>query len=273
MSKRCCTVAFNEQSECVIALKDQGEVKLLALQESAEALLNFTKKQHLSGTNTTCLLSSRDFQLFKVKKPTVPAAELKEALIWQEQSRFSEAVDQLAIEYFDCPSEPKQTGQRVFIFSTNQNNLKARFQTLDSAQLEVNDITTPGLSYGKYIQKQFPQQDLVVLCHLFKDLTQAQVFYQGALVEVARLPLYQPGNVKDVITSLSELLSNKLAAWEAEPLWVINSGLWNDEAISKKFTDGLTGEVRGLTHEQLDSLEQDRSCAFHHAVFGVLSHE
>lgn len=100
---------------------------------------------HLELYHCSLLLSSGEYQLSQVEKPSVPDEELKQATSWKIKDVIDYPVDQATIDVIDIPSDPSNSRRQANIYvATARNELIADYmqRLLDFAgtNLEVIDI-------------------------------------------------------------------------------------------------------------------------------------
>ncbi len=203
------------------------------------------KASGLVGAKARAVLSSRDYQLLRVKRPSVAAADMKEALLWQEQAHFSVPADQLIIEFVDCRTAGGD--KQIYLIAVSKPALQLRYDALKLAGLDVKNLTIPEFVYGEYIQQNMPSTRLVIWVHLFADKSQALAYLDGDLVATSKLP--QESDERRRVLSL--FYDEQLAGFQEESVWLMNA-----EALP----------LRSL--EDLSLITDSRVMAMNHAYYG-----
>ena len=259
MRRRVC-VSFDHDS-CFLACINEHRLVFrgpLAAEDLPESI-----KQGKCSFHTRGVLASRDYQLFRAKKPAVSSAEMREALLWQEQEHFLVPADQLIIEYFGCHTHDSE----VYVVAIPKPILQRRYDVLLAAGLNVQNLTIPEFVYADYIRTYLSTQPLVAWVQWFADHAQVLCYWQGNLVANMRLPK----EVHELQRSLQLFYLDHLRSFQETVCWLIHS---HDAQLHTELTPVLQGEVKPLLFSDL-GIEQDdialQNSAMNHAIVGAIT--
>lgn len=284
MSSQVC-ISFAHSSCCLaVAQNNQQQVDSGIFYDD---LKDRVRARQLTSVQTLAVLADGDYQLLKAKKPDVPESKIKEALLWQEQARFSLPVDQIILEYFEYREANGE--QKFYLVAVAKQQLQAKYQLLNASGLKLTRITIPELVYASYVQANLSQYASVIWVNLFADQSRALLFANGSLASTLRLPILEQEAVGQALklfyheqalafvkpgvkTRIAQ--SNPSSDHEADNiLCVINSLDGNLSKALLADLDGKMGKVK-LFDFPIDNVENsagDSSISVSHAVYGVLT--
>lgn len=240
MSK-CCTLAFHQTAVTVASTNTTLLLSSVALGEEFERYVNHND---LRAKRIVSILNQADYQLLRVKKPTVRTEEMLTAILWQEQAQLSLPIDQLFIDYIECPNITEE--KRIYVIAIAKRVLKERHQALLAAHLQPIKITVPELIYAQYVQKYYAKEAMVVWVNFFADCAQALAFYRGELLATLRLPKLDTAFVPETcITALNLFYFSEIKPFSVEPLWVFNGMI----SIESTMLESLTGRKQCLKND------------------------
>lgn len=263
---RHCFLAVHNQQIC-LAISGQREIFYL---EDWSLLGAFVKSHKLFGLECTSYLSMKGFQLLKTKKPCVAQKELIEALKWQEESRFSQPVDQLVVDYLDIPTNSQ--AKEVFAVAIARAYLEEYHDALESAGLRSSVISISPLAYSQYIKNKLSTYPIVVWINLFDGVQVANAYHNGELIESMRLPSSNKDWEVGSGDILKRIYDEKLANMSKNVCWVVNS---LDNELPNKIQKDLPGEVVGspvLESEWRQVAQPSWTALSSDVVFGALGH-
>lgn len=247
-------------------------------------------KEKVSSLNkvsaqTLLILAGGDYQLLIAKKPDVPEAKMHEALLWQEQARFSLPLDQIILEYFECRETKGE--KKLYVVAVAKQQLQNKYQLVSSAGLKVARITIPELVYASYVQQELSNYACVTWVNLFPDQSRALFFVNGGLASTLRLPkleqsesqsnqqaiaqalnLFYHEKILPFINSSSVEVSDNIADSVA---WVINS---SESKLAKALaSEKLPGKIvlPSLSVSLNGDLSLSNEIAISHASYGVVT--
>ncbi|MES2205111.1 MAG: hypothetical protein V4496_07845 [Pseudomonadota bacterium] len=271
MSK-CCAIAFHQTG---IVLSGMGRSKVLQLCATTSELEQCVSQQGLRSKAVVGVLGPSDYQLLRIKRPTVQANEMMSAILWQEQARFSLSVDQLAIDYVECPSITNAE-KRLYVVAVAKRTLRDRYQALLGAHVQPMKITLPEFMYAHYSAKKYASESVVIWVNYFQDAPQVFAFYQQELIATLKLPKIDSAVMSEAcLTALNLFYLAEVKAFSAAPLWVMN-GLFTIEAA---MLTQLNGRVAWTISEaESDSfysqaLKRYNHSTISHAYYGMMANE
>ena len=242
----------------------------------------------MTGAQTLAVLANGDYQLLIAKKPDVPESKIKEALLWQEQARFSLPLDQIILEYFECREIKGE--QKFYIVAVAKQQLQTKYQAMNAAGLKVTRITIPELVYASYVQRELRSYACVIWINIFPDQSRALLFANGGLVSTLRLPKIEQEADEANQEAMSQALklfyheqallftgvesdADSLQAPDHAPgnlVWAVNCF---DAVLAKALSALLPGQVTllDLPAALAGDLSLSKEIAISHAVYGVVT--
>lgn len=272
MSK-CCALAFHQ---AFVTLSDIGQSSLLQSVAINNDLKQCVSQNGLSGKKTVGLLGQSDYQLLRIIRPAAKASGMVSAILWQEQARFSLPIDQLFIDYLECPSMSHE--KRLYVVAVAKRILKERYQTLLNASLRPIKLTLPEFIYANYVSQRFASEPCVVWVNYFPDAPQVFAFYQRELVATLKLPKIETAVMSEAfMTALNLFYLAEVKSFSSSPLWLINGVFSIESSMMNQFI----GRVKWLkdeanTHSNINyiqTLEQYNHSTVSHAYYGMLANE
>ena len=272
MSK-CCALAFHQLS---VTLSDIGKSSVLqsvAVNHELEACVN---QNGIRGKRAIGILGQADYQLLRITRPSVRDNEMVSAILWQEQAKFSLPIDQLFIDYLECPSFTNE--KRLYVVAVAKRTLKERYQTFSNASLQPIKITLPEFIYAHYVLKQYASEPLVIWVNYFQDAPQVFAFYRQELVATLRLPRMEAATMSEAcMTALNLFYLAEAKSFSASPLWVMNGIVNIDPSMLNQFT----GRVQCLNAQAnlnvnvnyFQVLQQFNHSTVSHAYYGMMANE
>lgn len=266
---QCCTIAFQQDALTIAANKKN--FLLSSLMSTSELALN-VQKNNLRRERTVAILPTTDYQLLRTKKPLVPDAEMSTAILLQEQSKLSLPIDQLVVDYVDCPVLDGE--KRIYVVAVAKRVIKDYYQKLLHASLQPIKITVPEFIYGHYIQRYHSLEKTVVWVNCFQCGSQAFAFYEGELMATLRLPKIEQATLSAAsMNALNLFYSAEVKKFSTSPLWLIN-GVCTIEATMLSQITGKVVEVLKAAHvEYQQRVMSAHSDTVSHAYYGVLANE
>lgn len=237
MSK-CCALAFHQT---FVTLSNQGQSNVLQSVAISNELKQFVNQNGLRGKKTISILSPADYQLLRVKKPNARENEMSAAILWQEQSKLSLPMDQLVVDYVECPSMSNE--KRIYVAAVAKRALKAVYQTVLDVGLQPVKITLPELMYAHYVQRNYASEATIVWVNYFQDAAQVLAFYRGELIATLKLPKVEVAVMSQAcITALHLFYLAEVKSFSESPLWLMNGLL----TIEDSMLNQLSGRVQCL---------------------------
>lgn len=268
MSK-CCALAFHQTA---VTVSNTGESVLLSSVALNNELKQCVSQNGLRGKKTIAILSQADYQLLRVKKPDVRENEMLTAILWQEQSRLSLPIDQLVIDYVDCPSMTNE--KRIYVAAITKRALKGVYQALLEVNLQPVKITLPELVYAHYVQKKYASEAAVVWVNYFQDAAQVFAFYRGELIATLKLPKVEAAVMSEAcVTALNLFYLAEVKPFSTSPLWIMN-GVFT---IESSMLDQINGRIQWMNAEPnsnyCKTLERYNHSTVSHAYYGMMANE
>lgn len=268
MSK-CCALAFQQTEVTVASMSTSLLLSSAALGEEFERYVNHNA---LRGKKTIGILNQADYQLLRIKKPTVRTKEMLTAILWQEQAQFSLPIDQLVVDYVECPTVVGD--KKIYVVATAKRLLKERHQALLNVHLQPIKITVPELVYAQYVQKYYAQEMMVVWVNYFADCAQALAFYRGELFASLRLPKMDTNFISEAcVTALNLFYFSEIKPFSVEPLWIFN-GLFE---VEPTMLEPLNGRKRYLKNDDNADFYKILATYNHssasHVYYGMMANE
>jgi hypothetical protein len=257
-------VAF-DRDDCCISYEKQGNLcEELVSRESLSAAIQGLNKQ---GADAIAVISECDYQLLKVKSPSVSETEMKEALLWQEQAKFILPVNQLVIEYVKCKKSIDR--DMLHLIAVAKKPLKANYDTMTLSALKLNKIIIPELVYANYVETHYPEKGAVVWLNFFEDCAQALLFNEGDWVASLRLPELEKGELKAMIAPLQLFYQEQVAVLSKEVLWLVNGPAFEGEIEQ---LNSLPGEVKKMNSVKEAASEASKlnRAVISHAIYGAM---
>lgn len=272
-----CVLAFHQTSAIVLESEISSVSQPLAIPNE---LKHYVNQQGLQGNKTVGILAPSDYQLLRITRPEAQASEMVSAILWQEQAKFSLPIDQIFIDYLECPEVVTTSAtqeKRLYVVAVAKRTLKERYQAFLTASLLPFKITLPEFVYAQYVSKNYASEPLVVWVNYFQDAPQVFAFYKKELVATLRLPKIEgPDMTESCLMALNLFYLAEIKRFSASPLWLMN-GVVN---VSETCLQQITGRVHYLKDNEnikassyLKSLEKHNHSTVSHAYFGVLAHE
>lgn len=207
-------IAF-DQDRCFLMQTDKDdEIQSVLIPDVAKIIRNIGAV----GIGTRAILGPEDYQLIRAKKPAVPIAGMKEALLWQEQAHFLMPVHELILEYREC--RVLGSPPMVYVIAVSKSALQSRYDVLQAAGLSVLNITISECVYAEYIQAHYPGAALVVWVHISQAKAYAVAYVAGDLAAIIRLP---SANLEEQARTLMQYYEHHLKGFDQEPLWLVYS--------------------------------------------------
>lgn len=268
MSK-CCALAFHQT---FVTVSDVGQSNVLQSFAINNELESSVIQNGLRGKKAVGILGQTDYQLLRVKRPEVSAREMLSAILWQEQAKFSLPIDQLIIDYVECPSMTNE--KRIYVAAVAKRTLKERHQTLLNVNFQPMKITLPEFVYANYVQKYHSSESMVVWVNYFSDAPQVLAFHQGELVAALRLPKIEAAVMSEAcMTALNLFYLSEIKPFSASPLWLMNGMFTMEDSMLSQ----INGRVQWLSVEPgsiyRQALERYNHSTISHAYYGMLAHE
>jgi hypothetical protein len=267
---QCCSLVFHQTAVTIADINPS-----LSLSSVAVALEEFTQyvNQHsLRGKKTLAMLSPADYQLLRVKKPESRSQEMLTAILWQEQSKFSLPIDQLVIDYVECPTTTDE--KRIYVAAIGRRTLRQYYEMMLNVGLQPIKITLPELIYAQYAQKYYVNETTIIWINQFPDAIQVIAVYQGELVATLKLPKTEHAVISEAsITSLNMFYLTEIKAFSTSPLWLLN-GIFSVDPDVLEQLNGRKQWLRNETHEVFyKSLERFNHSSASHAYYGLMANE
>lgn len=95
----------------VESLNNQAEVKKMVADLS------------MANMHCSLLLAQREYQLFQIEKPNVPANELKQAISWKLKDMIDYPVELATIEIIDIPTDPSNANRQSYVYAVATKNV------------------------------------------------------------------------------------------------------------------------------------------------------
>ncbi len=271
MSK-CCALAFHQTG---LVLSGVGRSSVLQSFATTSELEPCIRHNGLRGKTVVGILGPSDYQLLRIKRPTVQANEMMSAILWQEQARLSLSVDQLVIDYVECPSVTNAE-KRLYMVAMAKRTLRDRYQTLLSAHVQPTKISLPEFMYAQYSAKKYASESVVIWVNYFQDAPQVFAFYQQELIATLKLPKIENAVMSEAcLTALNLFYLAEVKAFSATPLWVMN-GLFTIEASMLTQLNGrVEWTIGGSEGDSFYSqaLKRYNHSTISHAYYGMMANE
>lgn len=259
MSK-CCAVSFYQT---FAALANSGKSNVLESVAVNSELAQCVNQNGLRGKKTIGLLSSADYQLLKIKRPDVRDDQMISTILLQEQSKFSLSIDQVFVDYLECPS--MKSDKFLYVVAVAKRTLKDRYQALIDASLQPVKITLPEFIYAHYVKKNYASESTVIWVNYFQDVAHVLAFYQGDLISILKLPKMESSLMPETcVTALNLFYLSEIKSFSASPLWLMNGTFTLEESLINQ----INGRVQWLK-----PLGNNSHSAISHAYYGMMANE
>ena len=274
MSK-CCALAFHQNFATLSDIGKSSVLQSLAVSNDLEQCVN---QNGLCGKRTVGILGQSDYQLLRINRPDAQVREMVSAILWQEQARFSLPIDQLFIDYLDCPSvtnSPIIKERQLYVVAVAKRTLRERYQTLLNASLQPIKITLPEFIYAQYVSKRYAAEPLVIWVNHFQDASQVFAFYQRELVATLKLPKIEATTMSEAcMTALNLFYLAEVKPFSASPLWLMNGAFSIEASMLSQFS----GRVQWLKDEPnatpyFKALEHYNHSTISHAYYGMACYD
>ncbi len=269
MSKYC-TLAFNQAGVTVANLGSSLALSSVPLAQSE--FVRYIVSQGLSNKKVISLLSAKDYQLLRIKKPESHPHLVRAAILQQEQAKFSLPLDQLVVDYFEAAR--LSDDRFLFVVAVAKRALKEHYQAIVTASLQPVKITVHELIYAHYAKIKYADHSTVIWLNYFSDSIQVIAVYQGELIATLKLPATSEAGMSPAsIAALNLFYVTEVQAFSASPLWLLNGVFSLDLAM----LDQLSGTKKWMRDEVgkdfYHALEENNQSSLSHAYYGLMINE
>lgn len=114
---------------------------------STAAFKSLVDEWQLKGLPTTVVLSTEDYQLFRIEAPKVEADEMKEALRWRLQELVQTPAESLVIDYIELPADAYHGRQHMlYAVVIDRARMQQLEQQVNQTGLLLDSIDIPELA-------------------------------------------------------------------------------------------------------------------------------
>jgi hypothetical protein len=255
-----------------IMMADFSASLKLSCFKSFDELKQYVYKEGMKHKHSLSILNPSDYQLLRIKKPEVAESEMLKTILWQEQASFSFPLNQLVIDYIECPTFLNE--KRLYVIALEKRTLKKHYDNIVESGFQPIKITLPELIYANYIQKNYSFASTVIWLNLFEDNISLLAFHKGELFASLKLPqsiLFS--GAESLINALNIFYLSEVKLFSENPLWLFNG-------IVDKYTlafHSLSGTKECLNNEKhallYSALEKNNHSMFSHAYYGGILNE
>lgn len=137
---------------------------------AVETLRELRRSLGLERYRCTTLIEFPDYQLHQVEAPSVPDAELRQAVRWSIKDMIDYPADDATVDVLRIPADAELRARNVFVVSTHNEHVKAVASLFDEARVPLDAIDVPELA----------QRNLAVLCEAPNRAVALLVFHSGS---------------------------------------------------------------------------------------------
>ncbi|MBS0286393.1 MAG: pilus assembly protein PilM [Proteobacteria bacterium] len=124
-----------------------GEIKLTHLGSicgAKEAQQTYLKdcvsSLHLQGTHATVVLYDKDYQVFLVEQPAVPASEMPKAIRWLVAEYIDFPIEEALVDYIELPQKNNESVKMLYVVVTKKSKVDETVSWIQAAGLTVKTI-------------------------------------------------------------------------------------------------------------------------------------
>ncbi len=182
--------------------------------QALQVLRSLGKKNYSADIPTSTVLNPTDFELLMVEEPSVPEAEMKQAIRWKIKDMLDFSIDDAVVDVFTIPGQ-KERGRTpmVYAVAAKKAPVQQTINQLEEADLALQYIDIPELVQRNVASLLAEDQQGVALLSLGQTsglitLTHQSVLYLARGLEVG---------LRDLVPSESSWLEEQPGNMSLEP--------------------------------------------------------
>ncbi|MEX0740075.1 MAG: hypothetical protein WD071_12100 [Pseudohongiella sp.] len=101
----------------------------------------------LSGTNCSCLLSPRDYNIYLVEAPEVEPDEMRSAVRWKIKDLLDMPIEEAAIDVFPLPEDAlRGRSPMIYAVAANKARVEQMIEVVDRSGMTLDAIDIPEMA-------------------------------------------------------------------------------------------------------------------------------
>ena len=188
------------------------------LSDTATTLNQLLQQTNLSELPVTTLLSSTNFTLLLMQRPSVEDTEIVDAIRWQIKEQLDYPVEQAIIEVLEIPGQ-QERGRlpMIYVIAAHQDTVKSSIQLFEDKRINLQYVDIPELAQ-RNISSLLPEDFIgVALLNLLANHSLLTITHEGELYLSRVIDIgYEHLETQEVISNNNDGLSLESETSELE---------------------------------------------------------
>ncbi len=151
-------------------------------QDDVKALQDWVSEHKLQGKGVRIVLDYKQYHLYQIEPPTVPEAELNQALLYSLRDRLEYPLNEAQVDSFEMPRDAARGARaKVNVVAAHLPLLKNKLSLIQKSGLTPSVIDIPEMAFRDLLLSRKTMEKGICLVNYHEQMVTLMIFRKGNL--------------------------------------------------------------------------------------------